>query len=154
MPESYSIRDMALDQAKALKLLGITKTDVMGVSQGGMIAQFLAIDYPELVEKLIITASASRVNEMTYSVVSSCYHRFFVNANAILGFDAYKELNKIVCPTYIIGGDEDKTVGVHASYEMKEKIKHSEMYIYKGLGHAVYEEARDFYSRVYKFLSE
>lgn len=196
MPEGYSIRDMASDQAKALKELGIAKASVMGVSQGGMIAQFLAIDHPELVEKLIIAVSAPRVNETIHSVVSVWlemagkgdhkslmidtaekgysekylkkyrkiypvvgtigkprnYDRFFLNAKAICEFDAYEELDKIICPTYIIGGEEDKTVGVDASYEMKEKIEHSELYIYKGLGHAAYEEAKDFYSRVYNFL--
>lgn len=198
MPKGYSIRDMAADQAKALGELGITKTSVMGVSQGGMIAQFLAIDYPELVEKLIITVSAPRINGRIHENVSSwiamakkgdhkslmidvaeksysekylkiyrkaypiigCigkprnYNRFFVNANAILAFDAYEELDKIVCPTYIIAGDRDKTVGVDASYVLKEKIKDSELYVYEGLGHAAYEEAKDFYSRVYDFLKK
>ena len=198
MPEGYSIRDMAADQAKVLRELGITKTSVMGVSQGGMIAQFLAIAYPELVEKLIITVSAPRVNGMIHENVSSWiemakrgdhkslmidvaekgysdkylkiyrkaypimgyigkprnYNRFFSNANAILAFDAYDDLDKIVCPTYIIAGKEDKTVGIGASYEMKERIKDSELYVYEGLGHAAYEEAKDFYSRVYDFLKK
>ena len=47
---------------------------------------------------------------------------------------------------------EDKTVGVKASYEMKDKIKDSELYIYKGLGHAAYDEAKDFNGRIYEFL--
>ena len=196
MPEGYSIREMAADQARALKELGITKTSVMGVSQGGMIAQFLAIDYPQLVEKLIITVSAPRVNEMIHDNVGSwiemakrddyknimidvaekaysekflkryrkaypilgyvgkprSYDRFFVNANAILGFDASEELDKIECPTYIIAGSEDKTVGIDASYELKERIKDSELFVYEGLGHAAYEEGKDFYNRVYDFL--
>ena len=71
MPESYSIRDMAADQAKALKELGITKTSVMGVSQGGMIAQFFAIDYPDMVEKIILTVTAPRVNELIRQSVGS-----------------------------------------------------------------------------------
>lgn len=196
MPEGYSIREMAADQAKALKELGITKASVMGVSQGGMIAQYMAIDYPELVEKLVIAVSAPRVNEVIESNVSGwikmaqegdhrslmidttekgyseqylkkcrklypllgmvgkprTYDRFFRNAEAILAFDAYEELHKILCPTYIIGGETDKTVGVHASYELKENIKNSELHIYPGLGHAAYEEAKDFYDRVYEFL--
>lgn len=53
IPENYSTRDMAEDQAKAMKALGIANANVMGVSQGGMIAQYLAIDHPELVRKLI-----------------------------------------------------------------------------------------------------
>ncbi len=196
MPEGYSIRDMAADQASALQKLGITKACILGVSEGGMIAQFMAIDYQELVEKLVITVSAPKVNETIQGAVSTWiqmaeagdhkslmidtaekgysenylkkyrkmypiigmigkprnYERFFVNAKAILAFDAYDELDKIVCPTYIIGGDEDKTVGVNASYEMKEKIKLSELFIYRGLGHAAYEEAKDFYDRVYEYL--
>lgn len=82
------------------------------------------------------------------------YERFFRNAEAILAFDAYDELHKIICPTYIIGGEEDKTVGVNASHELKENIKHSEIHIYPGLGHAAYEEAKDFYDRVYEFLGK
>ena len=196
MPEGYSIRDMAADQARVLQNLGITKVCVTGVSQGGMIAQYLAIDYPEMIEKLVIAVSAPKVNEVIqdgvgrwiqfaeqgdhkslmvdiaekgysekylkkyrtfYPILGKIgrpenYNRFFINANAILGFDAYEELDKITCPTYIIGGDEDKTVGVKASYEMKDKIKDSELYIYKGLGHAAYDEAKDFNKRIYEFL--
>lgn len=36
------------------------KAEVMGVSQGGMIAQYLAIDYPELVEKLVLVTSSKQ----------------------------------------------------------------------------------------------
>ena len=53
---------------------------------------------------------------------------------------------------YMFSGAEDKTVGIAASYEMEGKIKHSELYIYQGLGHGAYDEAKDFYSRVYNFL--
>ena len=35
---------------------------------------------------------------------------------------------------------------------MKDKIKDSELYIYKGLGHAAYDEAKDFNGRIYEFL--
>ena len=36
----------------------------MGVSQGGMIAQYLAIDHPDLVERLVLAVTAPRVNEI------------------------------------------------------------------------------------------
>ena len=47
-----------------------------------------------------------------------------------------------------------KSLGIDASYEMHEKIKDSELYVYEGLGHAAYEEAKDFYNRVYEFLKK
>lgn len=37
--EGYSTREMAKDQAEAMAVLGISKADVFGISQGGMVAQ-------------------------------------------------------------------------------------------------------------------
>ncbi|MBR2123209.1 MAG: alpha/beta hydrolase [Lachnospiraceae bacterium] len=217
LPEDYSIREMAKDQAEAMRLLDMTqkaqstqdelkgaegpglepeKFSVLGVSQGGMIAQYLAIDYPELVEKLVIAVSTAKPGEMTRECVKGwigmavrgdhkqlmidtaeksysaaflkkyrrlypllgqigkpeSYSRFLTNANAILDFDASEDLSRITCPTLIIAGEEDKIVGVQASYEMNEKIAGSRLHVYPGLGHAAYEEARDFNERVFGFL--
>ena len=69
MPEGYTIRQMAEDQALAMKELGISKAAVLGVSQGGMIAQYLAIDYPEMVEKLILAVTAPNANKVAKDVV-------------------------------------------------------------------------------------
>lgn len=42
----YSLKEMADDIAEAMKNLGISNADIFGFSQGGMIAQDLAIRYP------------------------------------------------------------------------------------------------------------
>ena len=57
LPEGYTTRDMARDQAEAMDALGIGAANVMGISQGGMIAQWLAIDRPDLVRKLVLAVS-------------------------------------------------------------------------------------------------
>lgn len=62
LTEGYTTRDMARDQAEAMEQLGISKADIFGVSMGGMIAQHLAIDYPEKVNRLILTVTSSRPN--------------------------------------------------------------------------------------------
>ncbi|MBR1750496.1 MAG: alpha/beta hydrolase [Ruminococcus sp.] len=195
MPEGYTIRDMAHDQVLALHELGIEQTYLLGVSQGGMISQYIAIDHPEMVQKLILGVTAPYANSIVKKAVSdwidmavsgdhkalmidtaekmysekylqknrkffpliakftepSDYDRFLKNAYAILGFDVRDELSKISCPTLIIAGDDDKTVGNDAPYEMSERIARSEVYIYEGLGHGVFEEAKDFYDRVLEF---
>ena len=62
LPEGYSTRDMARDQAEAMEQLGIQSAHVLGVSMGAMIAQYLAIDHPEKVEKLILAVTSSKPN--------------------------------------------------------------------------------------------
>ena len=64
LPSGYTTRDMARDQAEAMEVLGIERADVFGVSMGGMIAQHLAIDYPDKVNKLILTVTCARVNSI------------------------------------------------------------------------------------------
>lgn len=197
LTDGYSTRDMAKDQAAAMKILGITKAKVLGVSQGGMIAQYLAIDYPELVDKLVLTVTLLKQNKDVQAVIGNMiklaekgnhkelmidiaeksysenhlkkyrlfypllgkigkpkdYSRFFIQAASCVQHNTYEKLKNIVCPTLIIGGEDDKIVGVAASIELADKIKDSELFIYKGLGHAVYEEAKDFNNRVMSFLN-
>lgn len=56
----YSIKMMANDVAELLNYLGIKKTHVVGTSMGGMIAQELAINYPEIVEKLVLCSTFAK----------------------------------------------------------------------------------------------
>ncbi|MBR5564658.1 MAG: alpha/beta hydrolase [Roseburia sp.] len=69
LEEGYSIRDMARDLKIAMDKLRIEKADIMGVSQGGMIAEYMAIDYPEVVNKLILVVTVGRQNECIQSNV-------------------------------------------------------------------------------------
>lgn len=198
LEEGYSTRDMARDQAKAMKKLGIHKAKVLGISQGGMIAQYLAIDYPEFIEKLVLAVTLSKQNKLIQSVVKKWilmaeqkkhknlmidiaensyserylkkyrllypilgkvgkpkdYARFLIQAKSCMNHNSYLELDKILCPTLIIGGDSDRIVGGDASRELANKIKICELFIYHGLGHAVYEEAKDFNERVLDYLSK
>ena len=57
-----STREMAADLNDAMDALGLADAAVVGVSQGGMIAQWLAIDHPEKVRKLVLTVTLSRPN--------------------------------------------------------------------------------------------
>lgn len=198
LPEEYTIRDMAADQAEAMRTLGIGKACVLGVSEGGMIAQYLAGDHPELVERLTLAVTAPYANETVRRFVGSRiedarrgdhqaimvgsaeaaysakklksyrrlypvlgligkpkdYRRFLSNANAILHFDARGVLGQIRCPTLILGGEEDKTVGPEGSKELHAAIAGSALHMYPGLSHAAFEEAPDFNERVFGFFAK
>ena len=197
MPDSYAICDMANDQIEVMKNLGIDKAYVMGVSEGGMIAQYMAINHPECVEKLILVVTAPYANDIAKDAVTTwidmvnrndhtelmidtaermysneylkknkkyfpliakftkpkSYDWFLKNAIAILKFDARNDLSKINCPTFIIAGSEDRVVVKYAAYELNDGIKNSELFIYNGLGHGAYEEAKDFYDKVLEFCN-
>ncbi len=56
--EEYSIRLFADDTAGLMDALGISRADVLGISMGGMIAQELALNYPEKVEKLVLCSTS------------------------------------------------------------------------------------------------
>lgn len=190
-----TVRELASDIALALDALQITNADVFGVSQGGMIAQYLAIDRPDLVHKLVLAVTLSRNNETVNTVVrswitmteqnnmkalvadmaekmySTAYvkrykpfmplltllqtpkdvPRFITLAKACLTCDTYDKLDKIRCPVLVMGGTQDAVVTGNASWEIAEKLG-CQIHMYKDLGHAAYEEAKDFNQRVYDFL--
>ena len=187
---------MASDIAMAMDILDITNADVFGVSQGGMIAQHLAIDRPDLVKKLVLAVTLSQNNDTVKQVVnnwiemaelgamkelvtdmaekmySDAYvkkyrpfmplltilqkpkdvRRFVILAKACLTCNAYECLDKMKCPVFVIGGRQDKVVSGKASEEIAE-ILDCKIHMYDNLGHAAYEEAKDFNQRVYDFLN-
>jgi pimeloyl-ACP methyl ester carboxylesterase len=71
LPERYTTRQMAADQAEAMRALGLGDAFVIGVSQGGMVAQFLAIDHPKLVSRLALVVTTPEAGETLKRVVSS-----------------------------------------------------------------------------------
>ena len=171
--------------------------DILGVSQGGMIAQYLAIDRPDLVNKLVLAVTLSRNNDTIKNVINSWtemaeqgavkklfsdmtekmysddrltryrpflplltlfqkpidVRRFVILAKACLTCNSYEELDKIKCPVFVIGGRKDKVVGGTACEEIAEKLA-CKIYMYDNLGHAAYEEAKNFNQMIYDFLRE
>lgn len=59
-PAAYTIKQLADDAAALLKQLGIKQAHIVGESMGGMIAQELAINYPERVRSLTLVCAWAR----------------------------------------------------------------------------------------------
>ena len=194
--EGVTARDMAADIALAMDALGLRGADVFGCSQGGMIAQYLAIDRPDLVRRLALAVTLSRSNptlvdtvqgwidmtrrgdmkalvrDMAERMYSEAYlkrytpllplltvlqkprdvPRFITLAEACLSSDTYDELDRIDCPVLVLGGGRDRVVGADSSREIADRLG-CELYIYDDLGHAAYEEARDFNRRIFDFFT-
>ncbi len=195
LSKNMSTDQMAEDLNTALNLLNLRKCAVVGVSQGGMIAQWLAINHPDKVDKLVLTVTSARPNDTIKKVISGwlemadkkdykgimvdtakrsysqkrlktalweyqllgsvgkpkSFDRFKIQANSCITHDAYDKLDQISCPTLVIGGTDDQIVTGEASREIADKIPNSQLYMYEGLGHGLYEEASDFLDLVKDF---
>ncbi|MBO6194736.1 MAG: alpha/beta hydrolase [Bacilli bacterium] len=198
IPKGFSIKNMTDDLVKCMDKLDIKNADILGVSQGGMIGQTLAINYPDRVNKLILVVTTPKTTDLLkevvdnwiglaykndyksimidtairsytgkyiekskkiYSLLSNIskpksFDRFIVMCKSCLIFDVYRELNKIKSPTFIIGGSDDNVLGVEGSILLNKKIKNSELYIYEGYSHGLYEQAKDFNDKVLEFLKK
>ncbi len=195
LPRHCTTREMASDVSEAMTALVRTVAAVVGVSQGGMIAQWLAIDHPDMVRKLVLTVTLSRPNGTVRDVIArwtemagrgdyrgilldtaersysekrlkqtrleyallggvgrpKCFDRFLTQAESCVTHDAYDDLVRITCPTLVIGGTDDRIVTGAASEEIAARIPGSRLYLYRGLGHGLYEEAPDFLARIAAF---
>lgn len=63
LPDDCTVRSITREIADAMQVLGITDADVFGCSLGGMVAQALAVDFPELVHKLVLASTLAQQNE-------------------------------------------------------------------------------------------
>ena len=97
LPENHSTREMAQDLREVMDALDIEKADILGVSMGGMIAQWLAIDHPEKVGKLILTVTSSRPNPiLTESIAEWICQTNAGDHTALMA----SNLRKIYSPAY------------------------------------------------------
>lgn len=69
IPDGFTVEDMADDTALAMSALNIKNADLFGASLGGMIAQYIAVKYPELVRSMILASTLSRPNECALGVM-------------------------------------------------------------------------------------
>ncbi len=70
LPENYATKQMADDLYVYMNHFQIDKADIVGVSQGGMIAQHLAIHYPQKVNKLILVVTLAQQNNIVNQTVT------------------------------------------------------------------------------------
>jgi pimeloyl-ACP methyl ester carboxylesterase len=62
-----SIQEMGANAIAFLKALGLTKVDVLGFSIGGMVAQEITAQAPDLVRRLILVGTGPRGSDMSTS---------------------------------------------------------------------------------------
>lgn len=196
LSENYTLEQLSEDTAEAMNLLGIKNACVFGASQGGMMAQYIAINHPDLVGKLLLGSTCSRLNPTSEAVMAqwvSCaergdidafcdsfinllygrefaekysdfirlahqnispeeFRRFIILGKSCDTLNTYDSLDRIKCPTLVIGAKNDRVLTAQASVETAEKLG-CECYLYgEEYGHCVFDEASDYKSRIMEFF--
>jgi len=72
--QPYTVRTMADDTRALLDCLEVDKAHVLGASLGGMVAQEMAINYPDRVMKLILACTAAGMGHTNGSAVETMGH--------------------------------------------------------------------------------
>jgi pimeloyl-ACP methyl ester carboxylesterase len=82
LPEHSGTRDMAADLAAAIRQAFEPPVDVLGVSVGGFIAQWLAVDHPDVVRRLVLAhtghrfgAAGAALQRRLVDLVAAGHHR-------------------------------------------------------------------------------
>ncbi len=71
IPEGYSTRDMANNLVRAFDRIGIDKPHIIGLSMGGMIAQYIGIDHPDKVDRVILAITLPKAEKQTIDILKS-----------------------------------------------------------------------------------
>ncbi len=69
LPARYPVEAMADDTAAVMRALGLKNVCLFGASQGGMMAEVIAVKYPDLVGKLALGSTACRIDGTRAAVI-------------------------------------------------------------------------------------
>jgi 3-oxoadipate enol-lactonase len=150
-PGPYSIEQMAGDTAALLDRLEIPHAHVLGISMGGRIALTLALQRPELVDRLVLVSTGARVRGRRRLVVLGMVlarlpvlrgknpqpaHAMKAQFSASSRFDYTDRLGEIKQPVLIMHGGADHMAPLELAEEMHHRIAGSRLVVLDG-GHLI-----------------
>ena len=171
--DSLTYEMMADDYAALLDMMKIDSANVIGWSDGGINGLLLSIRHPEKVKKLAITGAnlapdTTAVPKEIWDMVMPTYtmlkKKATKNEQENGAYKLYRllveqphiplaDLQKIKCPTLVIGGDHD-VVKIEHTLLIQKNISKSYLWILPASGHStpiVYKD--DFNTVVDRFFS-
>ncbi len=179
--QPLSYKQMAKDMASLLEKLKLKKVDIVGWSDGGIIGLDLAINRPDLVNKLVVIGTNFHTNGMTREGLDMTKKMSPDTAEIKPARDFYQriapeparwpvflekvknmwltqpnyapaELKRIKAPTLIILGEKDSIRKDHGE-EMQRIIPGSKLLIIKGASHfVVMEKPEELNKAIINFL--
>ena len=138
--ESYTVFDMAEDTAQKMKELGLEGSCIFGASQGGILAQLIAINHPELAGKIVLGSTTSRstaesdkvftewielaktkdIKNLITSMCRKIYSKELVDANLDAYIAAFSDTTEDDLRNFVIQAKDCMKFSI---YENMDKIK-------------------------------
>lgn len=164
--DSLSFEMMADDFSDLLDKLHIDSCNVLGWSDGGINGLLLAIRHPEKVKKLAITGAnlwpdSTAISSADYEWGLNYYDTLgkmpqtpeIVHTRKLVKLDTFEphitreQLQKIKCPTLVIGGDHDIILPKHTLF-IAESIPGAFLWILPNSSHGTLIDYKDRFNEV------
>lgn len=139
----YHYKDFAKDIRCFMEKLKIDRPVFYGFSDGGIIGLLLAVKYPQIFSRLIISGANTipqgihsgwfKWFQLTYAITKDPKLKMMLKEPHITA----KMLQKIQLPTTVLAGSRDMIKRKHTLY-IAHNIKNSTLHILKGEGHGSY----------------
>lgn len=164
--ENYSLELFASDTAGLLETLEVQKTSVFGTAMGASIAQELALNYPEKVDKLIFSSAVYSVDAPEAGLLKKMFQSFAGNsemspalrrqADANLKWNGtYERLPEIRSETLLLIGTEDEYAPPGITLAMAEELPEAHIIVFENAKHSGERYLPDKYSKAtLDFLKE
>ncbi len=180
----YTIRQMACDAVTVMDAAGVESAHIVGASMGGMVAQELALEYPERVRSLVLGCTtysgllgkwphflrgswrallyaegtpAERIEE-DRQVRRTCAwsaQGFWAQFAAVLLWNSYRRLPRIRVPTLVLHGTEDHLVPPENGRVLASRIPGARFHLLPNAGHILITDQPELSTRlILDFLNE
>jgi pimeloyl-ACP methyl ester carboxylesterase len=149
----YTISLLASDAYELLRALNVERAHILGISLGGFIAQQLALDHPEIVNKLILCSTSfggpnmilpkgEILQFMAFGAGKETFQR-----GLELAFSP-EYLAKNTMPVLVMAGEADRVVPVENSRLLAARLPNARLVTFPNAGHLFVVERADEVNRI------
>jgi pimeloyl-ACP methyl ester carboxylesterase len=150
--ETFTYAQMADDTAALLRQLNVAPADLVGWSDGGIIALVIARRYPDLVRRLVVSGVSVDVEGQRPEDVQALRDESSAAGTTVADkvrqlwltpvVLAREDLARIEAPVLVVSGDRD-IIRLEHTVEIYESLPNAELCILPGTGHDTFQSAAD-----------
>ena len=152
---TFTYAQMAEDTAALLQHLHVASADLVGWSDGGIIALVIAHSHPDLVRRLVVSGANVDVTGQRPEDVQALHDAIDGSGTQAATVESKvrqlwltpvvlkrSDLDQIAAPVLVVAGDHD-IIRLQHTIEIFEALPHAQLCILPGTGHDTFQSAAD-----------